>query len=97
MSETSLKVKSASPTLKEILKKVDERNANAAVDIYIRLMLGLLGLAGAVTIFVFAAPDDKMLGLGFLIIPVFPVFFGVSDDFADARRELLKERNETEK
>lgn len=97
MTEAISEVKTTSPTLKEILKKVDERNKTAAVDIYVRMMLGLVGLAGAVAVFVFAQPADKMLGLGFLIIPTLPACFGIADDFTDAKSDLLKEYNEVKK
>lgn len=81
------------PTFREILKKVAERNETAAVDIHGRFGLGLLGLAGLIVILVFAPMPDKMLGLIFLIFPGLPAFFGVYDDFVDAKRELVQERS----
>lgn len=81
--------RSAKPQLAEILKKVHERNESAAVDIYCRVLLGAFGLIIALIVFIWADSSDKPLALVFLLIPVFPVAFGVADDFAEARNELL--------
>lgn len=97
MEELSLKMKVSKPTFVEILKKVSERNETAAVDIYGRLLLGLIGLVGAVVVFVFADPSDKMLGVVFLFIPTLPVAWGVSDDYFDARLSLQGELAGVEK
>lgn len=82
------------PKIREILKKVSERNESAAVDIYGRLALALLGLLGLIVILVFAPMADKPLGLIFLIFPGIPAFFGIYDDLADAKKELIQERCE---
>lgn len=82
------------PAIREILKKVSERNESAAVDIYGRLALGLLGTLGLIVILVFAPTPDKPLGLIFLIFPGLPAFFGVYDDLVDAKNELIQERCE---
>lgn len=84
----------ASPTFKEVLNRIDEKNEEAAVDIYCRMLIGLVGLVIAVLVFIFAAPSDKLLGTVFLIFPVFPVFWGVSEDYTDAKRELLGKPSE---
>lgn len=97
MTKIILKAKSSSPSFAEILKKVDERNKTAAVDVYGRILLGLIGFAGAVVVFVFADQNDKFLGLVFLFIPTMPVIWGVSDDITDAKLNLLKECSEVKK
>ena len=97
MTKTILKAKTASPILAEILKKVDENNKTAAVDIYIRILLGIIGIAGAMTVFVFADQNDKLLGLVFLFIPTMPVIWGISDDIMDAKLKLSQECSEVKK
>lgn len=94
MTETHLKVKPSEPSVAKILKKVSERNEEAAVDIYGRLLLGLLGLAGAVVVFTFADPADKILGNVLLFIPTLPVVWGIADDYFDAKIDLQKEHSE---
>lgn len=97
MTRTILKVITPAPTFAEILKKVDENNKTASVDIYGRILLGFIGFAGAVAVFIFADQNDKFLGLIFLFIPTMPVVWGVSDDITDAKLNLLKECTEVKK
>lgn len=97
MTQTPLKMKTIEPTFAEILKKVSERNETAAVDIYGRLLLGLLGLVGATVVFIFADPADKILGNVFLFVPTLPVVWGIADDYLDAKIALQRERAEVKK
>lgn len=94
ITEKGSEVHTASPTLKEVLKKIDDRNENAAVDIYLRILIGTVGLIVAILVFIFANPNEKMLGIAFSIFPVLPVFWGVSDDFAEAKVALREQSKE---
>lgn len=96
MTQTPLKTKTAEPAFAEILKKVSERNETAAVDICGRLLLGLLGLIGAVVVFIFADPADKVLGIVFLFVPTLPVIWRVTDDYLDAKISIERELSEVQ-
>lgn len=97
MSKTISEVTKPSPTFAEILKKVNARNEEAAVDIYGRFLIGALGLVCTAAVIIFADPTDKLLGLVFLIAPVLPVFFGISDDFFEAKHAITEDRKEARK
>lgn len=77
------------PTVRHVLRQMRIRNEDAAVDVYERAAIGVVGLVISLAFLAAVDGPERFVAAAlFLLFPVIPIAAGINVDYIDARNDL---------